>query len=50
MVEKIIEVTTIGRGNRTTVPRQVMATLKVKKGDRVVWIAIDGRVEVRKAG
>jgi len=42
--------TKIGRGYRTTVPREVRRLLGLNEDDLVEWVFEDGRVIVRRGG
>ncbi len=41
--------TKIGRGYRTTVPREVRKLLGINEGEEIEWVFEDGRVIVRRS-
>jgi len=42
--------TRVGRGHRTTVPREVRKILEVDDGDVLEWVFEDGKAVVRRSG
>ena len=49
MPEKILDVTNLTKRFQTTVPKTVRKILDVTDEDRIVWIAENGEIKVRKA-
>ena len=48
MPEKIIQISKITSNRQVTVPVEIMDKLKVKTGDKILWIEEDGKILVRK--
>ena len=48
MSERIIQVSKITSNRQVTVPVDVMNKLKVKAGDKIVWIERNGDITVKK--
>lgn len=49
MTKKILDVTGVTTRFQTTVPKIVREILNITVEDRLVWVAEDGEVKVRKA-
>ena len=48
-MEEIIGLTKISQNFQTRIPRNVAEILKVKEGDRILWVKDGQRIYVRKA-
>jgi AbrB family looped-hinge helix DNA binding protein len=48
MSEKIIQISKVTSNRQITIPVEVMKKLKVKEGDKVIWIEKNGDVVIRK--
>ena len=48
MSERIIQVSKITSNRQVTVPVDVMNKLKVKAGDKIIWIERNGDITVKK--
>jgi AbrB family looped-hinge helix DNA binding protein len=49
MSEKIIQLSKITSNRQVTVPAEIMKKLKLKAGDKIIWIERNGDIIVRKA-
>jgi AbrB family looped-hinge helix DNA binding protein len=49
MPEKIIQLSKITSNRQVTVPVEIMKKLKLKAGDKIIWIERNGDIIVRKA-
>jgi len=45
----VLAKTRIGKGYRTTIPREVRKFLELTEGDEIEWIYNNGRIIIRKA-
>lgn len=48
MSESIIQVSKITSNRQITIPIEVMKKLKVKVGDKIIWIERNGDIIIRK--
>lgn len=46
----VLAITKVGKGYRTTVPREVRKLLNVGESDELEWVFENGKVVVRKGG
>lgn len=46
---KVLDVTALSERFQTTIPKTVREILNITNNDRIVWIAKDGEVKVKKA-
>jgi AbrB family looped-hinge helix DNA binding protein len=49
MSDRIIQISKITSNRQVTIPVDVMDKLKVKRGDKIIWIERNGDIIVRKA-
>jgi AbrB family looped-hinge helix DNA binding protein len=49
MPEKIIQLSKITSNRQVTVPVEIMKKLKLKAGDKIIWIERNGDIIVKKA-
>lgn len=49
MSEHIIQISKITSNRQVTIPVDVMRKLKVKVGDKIIWIERNGNIMVKKA-
>ena len=48
MSERIIQVSKISSNRQVTIPVEIMDKLKVKAGDKIVWMERNGDITVKK--
>jgi len=48
MPEKIVQISKVTSDRQVTVPVEIMDKLKVKRGDKIIWIEENGKIFVRK--
>jgi len=48
MSERIIQISKITTNRQVTIPVEIMKKLKVKVGDKIIWIEHNGDIIVRK--
>jgi AbrB family looped-hinge helix DNA binding protein len=48
MSERIIQISKITSNRQVTIPVEIMKKLKVKAGDKIIWIERNGDIIVRK--
>jgi AbrB family looped-hinge helix DNA binding protein len=49
MSERIIQLSKITSNRQVTVPMEIMKKLKLKAGDKIIWVERNGDIIVRKA-
>jgi len=49
MSNRIIQISKITSNRQVTIPVEIMDKLKVKIGDKIIWIEHDGDIIVKKA-
>lgn len=49
MTEHIIQISKITANRQVTIPVEIMKKLKVKVGDKVLWIERNGDIIIKKA-
>jgi AbrB family looped-hinge helix DNA binding protein len=48
MTEKIIQLSKITSNRQVSIPVEIMKKLKVKAGDKILWIELNGDIIIRK--
>jgi len=48
MPERIIQISKITSNRQVTVPVEIMDKLKLKKGDKILWLEENGKIFVKK--
>jgi AbrB family looped-hinge helix DNA binding protein len=49
MPERIIRVSKITSNRQVTIPVEIMDKMKLKRGDKIIWIERDGDIIIKKA-